>query len=1847
MNKRVLILLLFIAGTQFAYAQPTADFTYSISGTTGQWCVPQSVLFFNNSSSDVIIYDWSVNGVSFSSLQNPVRSFPSGGTYDVCLQVANSSGQTDSHCETLTFFDPLEITLTTNPSTGCIPLEVSFTVNSDLPMDSIIFDFGNGIIETQSPNGTSATFQQTYNASGPFTISATAYDQNECFSSITLPNEVAPTPIPTPAFDSPDQEGCLLPHTVNFQNLTDNASQHNFLWDFGDGNTSTEVNPSHNYTDFGTYDVTLIATHNTAGCADTITIVDFVQVGDDIDFTATIIDNGDCSNTEVSFQNQISIPGATYSWDFGDGNTSTAESPTHIYTTQGCFFPSLTITRPDGCSSTRTATDCIESLGPINANFNVIGDTLSCQPEALDFTATVDQAVSYTWQFGNGDSSSSQNTNYVFSSFGTYNVSVDVEFPNGCIQNYPVQTVSIERLLPTISADSLRGCAPLDVQFTSSIGNPIDPIISYNWTYGVGTSTDQDPFVTYPDSGMFDVGLIVESMSGCRDTVFEEDLIRVGIPPVVEFSADPTVVCIEDIIQFTDESSDYVTDWLWEFGDGGTSTDPNPMYEYTDTGTFDVTLYTWYHGCMDSLMKVDYTIVSPPKAQFTVDQDCQFPYQVTFGNTSIGAETYLWDFGDGNTSTDSLPTHTYAANGSYDIVLTVTNATTGCEDDEIISVQIIDSQSDFSIDETLICAGDTVDITNSSILITNNNWDLPAGVVLIPGGNANANPRLYFPTPGVYTGFSLIGTNDNNCADTITVPTTVTVSGVQVNYTADVQLGCPPLEVSFTGSATSTTPHGLSYSWDFGDGNTSIEQSPTHTYQSEDAYTPVLTATNDLGCSASFGPTDLIRVAIPVASFNSTYTDCSTFEITFDNTSAGAFGLIQWDFGDGVTSTTRNPVHQYAVEGIYEVCLYLDNGPNCTDQVCDSVVVTRPTANFSGDNLYKSCPSPPLLTTFTDLSIGAIAWDWDFGDNTSSTLQNPVKSYGQAGTFTVCLTVTDSLGCQDTHCENDYITIDGPNGTFQYDQDAGCVGTTVTFIGTGTNVSSYFWDFGDGNGGLNNTVGAADTISHTYANSGVFTPVLIVEDASGCRVPLTVGDITIHELDIDFTADRLAFCEEDDEFLSLEAQYTHTDVLDNLSWTIEHPDTTLYNGGSPNPFFNLELMGTYDVTLIVNTQYCTDTLTRPAFVSVNPNPVAGYLAQQLSQCVPEDLVITNTSNIASGAIDTFNWTLDGILASQDQSPVFPFSEGGTYNLSLEVISDAGCRDTLSESFTFYDVPTIEVPTPPEICIGESLDLDISVLPVNGVTYQWAADPTLSCTDCPRPTATPPGNTTYYVTVTTGDGCTASSEVHVVAGPYSLPAISLQPDTAICDQTSTTLIIDGMAPGETYFWSTDRPGLSCYNCPAPVASPLDTTTYVVTVTNAGGCVTVDSIQVGVIFPDSDVATEDRIICLGDSIQIGATGVAASWSPNIGLSCTDCLEPIAFPSQATTYIATVTTADGCIVMDTVEIGILTPDDITAGPDVEVCFDANTSLLADFEGSGQWYNDQGTLVFNGETEPTVTGVSDTYYILEVTQDACVLYDTVEVAVVEEPQISVDSYEICEGELAQIEVISDADIFEWIDSDGLSHDDIPNPVAQPDETTTYTLLASKIGCEPIEVEVEVVVHPNPDISFDYRPGFLEGESLDITTLVDGSGDYTYAWDLNAPLSCFDCPNPSVSADSSMQIGLTVTDQFGCVDSAYITAELLEVCDDRQIVVPTAFTPNNDGNNDRFFIRGDAELILYRVFNRWGEVVFESQDKNEGWDGSYDGKLLNRDVFVYYIEARCKFDNSVIIKTGDITLLR
>ncbi|MGB1216494.1 MAG: gliding motility-associated C-terminal domain-containing protein, partial [Saprospiraceae bacterium] len=626
--------------------------------------------------------------------------------------------------------------------------------------------------------------------------------------------------------------------------------------------------------------------------------------------------------------------------------------------------------------------------------------------------------------------------------------------------------------------------------------------------------------------------------------------------------------------------------------------------------------------------------------------------------------------------------------------------------------------------------------------------------------------------------------------------------------------------------------------------------------------------------------------------------------------------------------------------------------------------------------------------------------------------------------------------------------------------------------------------------------------------------------------------------------------------------------------------------------------------------------------------------------------LENTSNISSGTIVSWDWDLGNEDDVTTWNANSDYTEIGDYTVILEATSDQGCIASSSQNISIFE-PAIANIEEDEIivCSGQIAFLNAET---NG-SVQWTPSTGLSCTNCPNPTANPSASTTYYLETITTDGCTAQDSVFIERKSALPPVVGLTDDMSICQGEIIQLIATGGNSPFEYAWDDTVEGLTCYQfCSNPLVEIDTTSTFTVIVTDDNGCSSSESVTVEVRGSDLDILGDDRTICLGDSIQLNVSNEVSdpTWGNDSSLSCSNCPNPMATPVETMTYLVDVSFED-CPLTKEITVNVMYPDEVDAGEDVSICNGQTTELQGEAPSAFTWSNGSNTISTDDLT-PEVSPSNTTEYIISISEDLCSMSDTVLVEVNNELFLEAPSVQTCVGEPVQLIANGvGVETYTWSNAESLNNPNIANPLATVTETTTFQVTGYNEYCGETTINVTVEVLDAPQIMLPEIQSYVPDSQVELNLMADNDDNYTYQWQPSTGLSCTNCQNPTATPEGEITYTVRVTNTAGCVSEATVLLRPLSDCLGDIVTVPTGFTPNQDGKNDKLHVLGIADVQLFRVYNRWGEMVFETTDATEGWDGTFKTKPLNTDVYVWYIEALCPIDGSVISKKGDVTLVR
>jgi len=1230
---------------------PVAGFTYAPS----EGNAPLTVQFNDTSIGNITAWSWDFGDGSNSTAQNPVHTYAVVGTYSVSLNASNAYGYNVS-----TATDAVQVLsapvadFTYTPKEGNAPLEVQFNGTSVGNVSAWFWDFGDGNTSTDR-NAT-----HTYVAADTYTVSlnaSNAYGYN--VSTVTDAVQVLSAPVADFTFAP---SGGNAPLMVQF-NDTSAGNVTAWNWDFGDGNTSTLQHPEHTYAAADTYTVSLNVS-NAYGFNESM-VTDAVQVLSAP--VANFIYAPNEGNAPLAVQfNDTSLGNVTaWNWDFGDGNTSTDRNATHTYAVAGMYSVSLNASNVYGYNAS-TVTGAVQVLPAPVASFTFAPNEGNA-PLTVQFNDTsLGNVTAWSWDFGDGNTSTDRNATHTYVAADTYTVSLNASNAYG----YNVSTVAdavlaLSSPVANFTYAPSEGNAPLTVQFNdTSAGNAT----AWSWDFGDGnTSTDRNATHAYASAGVYMVSLNASNTYGFNiSTVM--DAVQVLSSPVANFTFAPNEGNTPLTVQFNDTSAGNVTGWVWDFGDGNTSTDRNATHTYASSGTYPVSLNASNaYGYNVSTVTDAVQVLSSPIAGFTyTPSEGNAPLAVQFNDTSAGNVTaWNWDFGDGNTSTDRNATHTYASAGVYPVSLNASNTyeynvSTVTDAILVLSAPV----ADFTYAPNEGNAPLTVQFTDTSAgNVTAWSWSFG-------DGNASTlqHPEHTYVAAGTYTvslnASNAYGYNVSTVADAVQV-----LSAPVADFILAPNEGNAPLEVQFNDTSGGNV---TAWNWDFGDGNTSTARNPVHTYAAVGTYSVSLNASNMYGYNVSTMTGAVQVLPAPVANFTFAPNEGNApLTVQFNDTSAGNVTAWSWDFGDGNTSTDRNPIHTYTVAGVFPVSLNASNayGYNVSTVIDAVQVLPAPVASFT---YAPNEGNAPLAVQFTDTSAGNVtAWSWDFGDGNTSTAQNATHIYAAAGTYTVSLNASNAYGWNTSTVTGAVQVLSTPVADFAYAPNAGNTPLTVQFNDTSAgNVTGWVWDFGDGNTSTDRNP------IHAYVSSGTYTVSLNASNAYGYNVSTVIDAVQVLPAPV---AGFTFAPSEGNAPLAIQFNDTSAGNVTEWSWNFGDGNTST----DRNPVHTYAVAGVYTVSLNASNIYGYNVSTVTDTVQVLSAPVANFTYAPGEGNAPLTVQFNDTS---AGDVTAWVWNFGDGQTSTEQNATHIYPDAGTYTVSLNASNAYG-----SNVFTVTDAVVLLAP----------------------------------------------------------------------------------------------------------------------------------------------------------------------------------------------------------------------------------------------------------------------------------------------------------------------------------------------------------------------------------------------------------------------------------------------------------------------------------------------------------------------------------------------------------------------------
>ena len=1830
----------------------TANFTIS---DTNAVCAPHSFTFYNTNLPSAAAL-WNFGDGTTASGDTVTHTYALPGTYIVNLEVELPSGCVGSVQKTVTILQPVG-SFYFSGTYLCGTQQVQFdAVVSDA--DSLFWDFGDGhILPTVQ-----TTVYHTYTQAGIYFPYLTVQSAFGCHNTLPGPDTIKIEML-RPGFYTTEQPSCgsttvqFIDTSYSYFGIT------SYAWNFGDGTTGSGSNVSHTYTSSGTYTIRLTIT-GIGGCVKVLSQSIDVIVHNK---PATTISGPTvaCQSSTLTFTgNTTSSDPITFSqWTSSTGTTGTGTTFTVSFPQTGDYDIQYIVGTATGCRDTASYSVTVNPAPDVVQP----ADQSLCEgaaTAAVNFTSSV-AGTTYHWTNNNTLIGLASGGNGNIPSFTAVNntaapivatITVTPTAPGNCTGYPKTFTITVNPTADVNQPANQALCAntaTTAITFSGSVAGTV-----YNWTNsntsiglaasGTGNipSFTAENNSTSPVSATITVTPVIGRCTGTPKT------FTITVNPVAEVDqpADQSVCSGGAVaaIHFSGNVPGVVYSW----------TNSNSSIGLAASGTGDIASFNATNNTGAPITATITVSVSgttcsgaPKTFQVTVNPTPalnQPSDEVVCDNTTVSAIVFtgsvagtVYNWTNSNTSiglpasgTGDIASFTAINNSNAPVtaVITVTPVIGSCNGTpKTFSITVNPVADVNQPTNQVICSGNSfADIHFSgSVPGTIYNW-------------TNDNPAIGLAASG--TGDITSFTATNNTGAPVTATITVSVSGSicygasktfqltvnptpSVNQPADISVcnNSTIPAIQFDGSVAATD-----YSWTNNNSSIGLAASGTGNIGT-------FTATNN----GSVPATATITVS-------ATAYGCNAVPKTF--------------------TITVNPVPDVDQPTDQALC----NGVNTTAIHFDGTV---------NNTVYN--------WTNSNASIGLAASGT--GDIASFTAINT-----SATAVTATITVTPSAyGCTGQPKTFDIIV--NPNADMNQPADQvlckNATSSPIVFTGP---MTGAIYNWANSNTGIGLAAnGTGDIPSFTAINNTtqpITATITVTANAGGCASPVKIFTITVNPAPQVTQPSDLTLCN------GSQTQLIHFPSSVNgasISWTNDNTSIGLPASGSGDimPFTvnnNADTTAVATITATATDNGCTGSPVSVT-ISVKPSPEVDQPADQ-SVCNGASTAIISFTSPVNGA--TFSWTNSNTsigLAASGSGDIAPFvtinAGNTTETATITVVAHANGCDGPSKTFNINVNPSagIDQPANLALCNGASSTAINFTGSVANTTYSWTnSNPAIGLAasgigNIPVFIATNAGNTAATATITvsasSASGCSAPVKTFTISVKPT-PTVNRPGDQTVCKGFNVSAInFTGPVSGTVYSWTNSNTSIGLAaggtgNIPSFVGVNNGTTPEVATITvtpTANGCPGPDKIVTITVKPlPSILQPGNQALCNGSitapiTFTSSISGSTITWTnntPSIGLAASGTGDIPAFPAvnnndtTVTALIQVIASVNGCIgIAKSATITVNPTPDVDAGADRNVCQGSTTQLNASGAAQFSWSPSNG-LSCNNCANP-VANVSDSAsYIVQGTSGAgCIAYDTVSLRVIKPFRMRVGPGDtLCVGESTHLQAMQ-ANTYSWSPANGLNATNIAEPTATPQTTTLYQVVGyDAYHCFTDTAHILVNVGPKPTVEIGADVNASTGTVMTFHPVTSNGPIVSYTWTPATGLSCSDCATPTTTLANNIEYTVTVRNAYGCVATDHMRVRTF--CKDGQVFIPNAFTPDGDGLNDILMVRGAGISVKsFRIFNRWGELVFEKtnfnpNDPKYGWDGKVRGVPATPDVFVYTAEVLCD-NNTQYIYKGNITILK
>lgn len=1455
---------------------------------------------------------------------------------------------------------------------------------------------------------------------------------------------------------------------------------------------------------------------------------------------------------------------------------------------------------------------------------------------------------------------------------------------------------SLSGVLQAQTSNISEGCLPVAVSFTAPAGQT-----GFFWDFKDGnTSTLENPINLYIQAGQY----VVEFKNSPGGAIIGTVTVDIYAKPVLMVSLNPAEGCPGLEVEFTDETIYDPALGLqtrqWTFGNGLGATGMTVSTSYANPGSYDVFLNASFNisSCNTTQVFEDLVKINPlPIPSFTTIPDpafsCNEDLEVAFTNASTGTSTlsFLWNMGNGNTyTTENPPAQIYTGGATYMVILTATDEN-GCAASDSLTVITGPGALNINLPDT-ICKDVQFQVINSALQGTNL-WTVgPEAVISNP---IVRSPFIRFTESGLFSvqyqwlsGTCLIDTS-------FTILVLDNIFEYEMVVEPEDYCG-PPVVLTFV-----PTPDQGTFEWSFQDWGQFDEIIPSFAIEEDpnpfSIYGMRLIPFNvnyvtPWGCEGDYSFIDTLHVAI-AAFMPQEYTACFPNEITFTDLSYSR-EIIRWTwhFGDGNTLTYNDYMeevtHTYENCDVYEVFLVIEDASGCIDTSyilevkicgCEQDPIDGVCTGGGLGQLIEICHGETLnYTILAGLDIASFRVEsdghrlWHCSPNEPGSHDFSWVFEHEPGFHTVGIFWETFQGDRDSVFYINTIFVKGAWARMNYQID--CEDPfAVMFWDSSMNATNLLWEFPDG------TTYATDSFTHTFAETGDYLVYLTAWNTiDNCPPNRDSVWIYVRDLQADFEIPE-QICQGAPLALdATQSQDVNAFCHKGYAWTFsDGPRPQIL--GEPEHEVALNEPCENIVTLTVtDINGCTNSLSR----SINVQAITASIEMEVERiCLPATIQPTADVNPLCGTLGNIEWVAGLNITAQGANPSIILPEGtlvinNTITLVLTTSTELGCPGVASIQIEVYKpTSTIETAPEPPICVGEEITIDATDFPDEGsfLLFDWNfGNGQTSMTKTNLITFDQAGNYNVILNFTEDkSGCKGQTSRQIeVQGPPEASFTSdvdltkpiCYPDQIIFTNTSTS--------GSEITFFEWRPGNSDPNKANldQVNYGYDKGTFTMTLyaETSAGCADSVSATFTLIAPEGSVETNVDAICVGESVTftLKDTVDVGSWTWFFQGASFDDVNPIThiftkeFSNDLSARILLRDTTNNCETEFEIPISIfetVADFDIGAGPFCPGSM-INIANLSQDANTFAWTFSGGVPPSNAASPmvnlPFVEGPFTIGLTASIAELGCMdqTEQTIEITNLELMQLFGDI--ICPGETAVIgvgDVLDSIYTFSWSPAANVVNpDSAVTSVTGITQNTTFTVTVDNgMGCSAVGTVEVIVIQPMTFNDWDTTV------VLNSTFVLPGpiGANFKYQWSPSSGLSCTDCPNPTFTAltTGTTEYILILTDVAGCY--TYEIVYIIKVLPDN-FDVPNVFTPNGDDVNDFFQVvipNGELEdirIVRLQVYSRWGQLVYDNDNPDRGWDGTYKNKPSPADVYGYVVEVEF-FDGRKELRRGDVTLVR